>query len=433
MKQVLWLTLVCAWTALPQAATEARPEAKVEAQPTAAAVEEAIAQLSKLTGMRPVKKVQFDTISKTQFKHYLDETIQEHIKPEDLRVQELALKRFGLVPTDFDLMRTTVDLLTEQAAAFYDYRKKKLFLMEGGDPDSQPMLVMHELAHALADQHFDLGKFMKRGNNDDESLARMAVLEGQATWLMLESVAQKMGASLKSVPAMAEAMSGATDQMTAQYPVLNSAPLYIRASLLFPYKEGFRFQHALVQKMGEAAFPKIFKEAPASTQQILHPEAYLAGTKPTEPPLPELANATTFKELTKSTVGEFDHAVLIEQYVGKEESARLAPMWRGGTLGLLEHKLDKHVVLLYASEWKDEEAARSMFEAYRKVLEKKNKKISVDSAQGNTIAGTSDQGAFHLRITGRFVAAVEGMKSIAELKNLTAALKSLRADAASQY
>jgi hypothetical protein len=34
-------------------------------------IEEAVAQLSKITGFRPVKKVQYDTITKAQFKIYL--------------------------------------------------------------------------------------------------------------------------------------------------------------------------------------------------------------------------------------------------------------------------------------------------------------------------------------------------------------------------
>ena len=53
------------------------------------------------------------------------------MKPEDVRAEELTLKMLGLVPADFDLRKNTLDLLTEQAAAFYDYNQKKLFVLEG--------------------------------------------------------------------------------------------------------------------------------------------------------------------------------------------------------------------------------------------------------------------------------------------------------------
>jgi hypothetical protein len=384
-------------------------------------VEEAIAQLSKITGFRATKKVQFDTITKAQFKVYLQETIKDQIKPEEVRSQELALKKLGLVPASFDLMTNTVDLLTEQAAAFYDYRRKKLFVMEGGDPASQPVLVVHELAHALADQHFDLGRFIKRGKSDDASLARMAVMEGQATWLMMESTAQKMGMSLKSMPGMAESMSGASGDLTGQYPILNSAPLYIRASLLFPYKDGFKFQHMLIQKLGEAAFAKVFKEAPLSSRHILHPETYLSGEQPADPVVPVLANAQDYKEVVAGSLGEFDHAVLLEQYVNKAEAAALAPKWRGGNIALLEHRRDRNIVMVYASEWHDETAALKMFNAYRSVLKGKWKNLRVDSESKGLISGLGDDGSFRVWVSGNRLFSAEGMKSIADLKDLTIA------------
>jgi hypothetical protein len=415
-----FLALLCASTAFSQALTPGPTVAS-----PFAGIEEAVAQLSKITGLKSVKKVPHDTITKAQFKLYLEETIKDQVKPEELRAQELALKKLGLVPPAFNLMSTTVDLLTEQAAAFYDYRKKKLFVMEGGDPTSQPVLVVHELAHALADQHFDLGKFIKRGKSDDAAIARMAVMEGQATWLMMESAAQKMGMSLQKMPAMADAMSGATDQLMGQYPVLNSAPLYIRASLLFPYKDGFRFQHALVQKLGASAFSKVFKEAPATSQQILHPEMYLNGVQPSDPAVPALANAQDYQEVVSGSVGEFDHAVLLEQYVSKAEASELAPKWRGGNLSLLENKRDKNVVLVYASEWQDEAAAVRMFQAYAKILKGKWKSFKIDTETKTSIAGSGDDGAFYLRVQGNRVFSAEGMRSIADLRDLTIASEQL--------
>ena len=55
-------------------------------------------------------------------------------------------------------------------------------------------MLAHELAHALADQNYNLGKFIRQGRkSDDGSTARLAVMEGQATWLMSEYLARKIG------------------------------------------------------------------------------------------------------------------------------------------------------------------------------------------------------------------------------------------------
>jgi hypothetical protein len=202
--------------------------------------------------------------------------------------------------------------------------------------------------------------------------------------------------------------------------------LYIRASLLFPYRDGFRFQHALVQKLGESAFAKVFREAPLTSQQILHPEMYLSGVQPTDPAVPTLANALDYKEIVAGSVGEFDHSVLIEQYVSKAAAADLSPKWRGGNVALLEHKRNKNVVMVYASEWQDETAARKMFDAYRSVLKGKWKNLRIDAESKNSLSGSGDDGTFRLWLSGTRLFSAEGMQSIADLKDLTVATENVR-------
>ena len=144
-----------------------------------------------------------DFITKEKIKEFLNKRIKDVAKPEDLRAEELTLKKFGLVPPDFDLAKNTVELLTEQAAAFYDYDRKKLFITDTTSSETQEPVLAHEIAHAIADQNFNLAKFIKAGRkSDDGATARLAVMEGQATWLMSELLARKMGQSLKDSPAL---------------------------------------------------------------------------------------------------------------------------------------------------------------------------------------------------------------------------------------
>ena len=70
------------------------------------------------------------------------------------------------------------------------------------------------------------------------------------------------------------------------FPVFSQAPLYIRESLTFPYTEGMRFQDAVYRELGPAAFERVFRDPPRSTQQIMHPETYLAGRMPAKPACP---------------------------------------------------------------------------------------------------------------------------------------------------
>jgi hypothetical protein len=375
-----------------------------------AGIDEAVAELSDITGWKPLKKVRHDTMDRAGLKRYLEERVKEDIKPEEIRAEEIALKKIGLVPQDFNLARTMVDLLTEQAAAFYDYRKKKLFLMDGGDPAAQAMVVFHELAHALADQRYDLNRFIKKGKSDDSSLARMAVMEGQATWLMMEHISRKAGGSLKDMPpAILDMANRNSDAMSGQFPVLAAAPLYIRASLLFPYSEGLRFNHIVLQKQGQAGFAKVFAEPPVSSHQVLHPEAYFANTRPLDVRLPKLQDEKDWRTLTSGTLGEFDHAVLIEQYSSKEQASSIAAHWRGSSAAVVEHKRDKRPVLLYASEWSSPEQARKMFDAYRTVLKGKWKKMTIATENASSLTGVGDDGEFRLSLEGTRVSSIEGL------------------------
>jgi hypothetical protein len=378
-------------------------------------VDEAVSELASITGWKPLKKVQYATMDRVELKRYLEQKVKDEVKPEEIRIEEMALKKLGLVPQNFEFARTMVDLLTEQAAAFYDYRKKKLFLLEGGDPASQGMVVVHELAHALADQRFDLGKYIKRGKSDDSSLARMAVMEGQATWLMMESTSRKAGMSLKDMPGALLDMAGSSpNALATQYPVLAGAPLYIRASLLFPYSEGLRFTHAVYKKEGQAGFARVFREPPTSTQQVLHPQLYFENARPLDVQLPKLNDDKEWKTLTAGSLGEFDHAVLLEQYSGRQQAQELAPHWRGASAAILEHRRDKRTLLLYASEWDTADNARRMFSEYRTILKGKWKQMRVNTDTAASLTGTGDDGNFRVWIAGNRVSAVEGLPPAVE-------------------
>ncbi len=366
--------------------------------------------LTKISGMPLHHAVPCDFITKEKINEFLNKRVKEVAKPEEIRAEELTLKKFGLVPQDFDLAKNTVDLLTEQAAAFYDYDKKKLFITESTPEDTQEPVLAHELSHALADQNFNLARFIRQGRkSDDGATARLAVMEGQATWMMSEYLARKNGQTLKDSPALVAMMSNLSDSGGGQYPVYESAPLYLRLTLVFPYTKGMLFQNAVFQRDGQYGFAEVFRRAPLSTQQIIHPEEYFANRKPTEPDLPDPHLPHGYKGLVGGTLGELEHGVLLEQYAGKERAGEIAPHWRGSTFELRENKKAGVVVLLYAVEWDTEDAARQYFKAYREVLGKKWKKLQVDSESADSVTGSGDDGRFILRRTGAIVTSQEGL------------------------
>ena len=366
-------------------------------------------ELTEISGMALRRPVPCDFITREKINEFLQKRVKEVASPDEIRAEELTLKKFGLVPQDFDLAKNTVDLLTEQAAAFYDYDKKKLFITESTPSDSQEPVLAHELSHALADQNFNLARYIRKGRkSDDGSTARLAVMEGQATWIMSEYLARKNGQSLKDTPALAAMMSNMSDS-AGQYPVFEGAPLYLRTTLVFPYTKGMMFQDAVFRHDGQQAFAEVFSRAPLSTQQVIHPEKYFANLKPTEPEVPDPHLPHAYKGLVGGSLGELEHGILLEQYAGKDRAGEIAPHWRGASFELLENKKAARVILLYAVEWDSEDSAREYFTAYRGVLAKKWKNLTVSSEAADSVTGTGDDGRFELRRKGAVVTSMEGL------------------------
>lgn len=406
MNKLLALGLFAAALAAP-----ARPQP----EPRFGEIDRIAAELGGISGLKPLRRIECAGITKEGVKRFLEQQVKENVKPEEIRIEETTLKKLGFVPQDFDLKATTIELLTEQAAAFYDYRKKKLFVIDSGTDIVQHSALVHEVAHALADQHFHLDKFIRRGSKDDDgSLARLAVMEGQATWLMSEYLTRKTGQSLKDSPVLVKMMSRMAELAGDQYPVFDRAPLYLRETLIFPYTQGMLFQHAVFEKMGKAAFTEVFRRPPADTQQILDPRKYFEGAQPEKPLLPELASRREYKRYTAGDMGQLDHAILIRQYAGKEESAALAPAWRGGAYRLLRDKNTGRLVLAYASEWESGESAARFFAVYRMVLKGKWKRFEISSEAPNAVSGRGDDGWFLLRRDGKRVTSLEGLQALEE-------------------
>lgn len=377
-------------------------------------------ELATISGLKLRHPVPCDFISKEKVNEFLKKRVKQVAGPEELRAEELTLKKFGLVPPDFNLADSTVDLLTEQAAAFYDYDKKKLFITETTSPESQEPVLAHELSHAIADQNFNLGKYIRQGRkSDDGAAARLAVMEGQATWLMSEYLAHRLGQSLKNSPSLAKTMSRMSET-SGQFPVFDQAPLYLRLTLLFPYTDGMLFQNEVIAHDGDEGFAEVFRRAPVSTQQIIHPEKYFEHDGPTFPSLPDPHLPSGYKGLVGGTMGELDHAALLEQFSGKARAVELAHHWRGSTFELRENKKESRLVLLYAVEWDSEDSASAYFKAYREALAKKWKKMEIAAQTPESLAGTGDDGRFELRRTGAVVTSMEGLPPAVNLKNAAA-------------
>jgi hypothetical protein len=415
---VIWLVLwlgagqLVGWQA--PSSSSARP-----GLPSAAEINSILKELSDITGFQIRKQLPFESITREQVNNYLKEQIRRSVKPDEIRAEETTLKKFGFVPPDFDLKQTTIDLLTEQAAAFYDFRRKKLFISDWATANMRDVALIHELAHALADQNFAIEKYTTKGpENSEASLAREAVVEGQASWLMIEVGARRTGRTLAD-PVTARQLLGnpdlsqpvetqANDSQTTDYPVFNKAPLYLRRTLTFPYDEGQSFQQAVFLHDGKAGFARVFRDAPISTAQIIHPDLYFAHAPLANPDLPKPIRHA--KPFVAGAMGELETSILLQQYIDADTARELGPKLKGAGYRVDEAKAKHRMMLVYKSEWSDPGAAEQYFEAYQRVLRSKWKSVDVTVSSADRFTGKSEDGYFAVSRDGNKVLSEEGFE-----------------------
>jgi hypothetical protein len=145
------------------------------------------------------------------------------------------------------------------------------------------VFVAHEYDHALQDQHFDLdGLEVKDRSQGDRALARLGLIEGDATALMLEWALQNLGTD--DLSSLGSSLSPADQQLLADTPPI------LRRQLEFPYLDGYLFVSTLRGGGGWQPVNEAFRQPPASTEQVMHPELY-PSERPIRIDLPDLAGA----------------------------------------------------------------------------------------------------------------------------------------------
>ena len=365
-------------------------------------VDEILAFDSKQTGLPIKREVKRKLTSRDEVVSYLT----KHLNDEDtqrLRRSELVLKKFGLLPQDFNLETFLVALLREEVAGYYDPKTKTVNLLDWVPMEEQEPVMAHELTHALQDQDVNLQKWMKRGEkdlaeikkdptpadieNDEMDNAREAVLEGQAQAMMFQYAIAPTGHSITTSPELVAAMEEETLTGTPSTKVFNDAPIFLKESMTFPYSYGMGFVIKVLQKGGKnSAFAGILANPPHTTRQIMQPETYLAGER--IEPMTVADFKHDFKDYQKfdiGAMGEFDVAVLIEQYAGKKISRQMYPEWRGGYYYAAKSKTNPSspLALFYVSRWSSPITAAQFAGIYAHSLNLRYKKVieSVDSKE----------------------------------------------------
>jgi hypothetical protein len=406
-----------------QAPSPAKTQTRItpeQAKQLFALVDELIKFSSQETGLPIKSTVKRQLTTRAAVETYLKEKFNEDQSPKRLQRSEIVLKKFGLLDRDFALKPFLLALLDEQIEAYYDSKTKTVNLLDWIDIEEQKPVLAHELTHALQDQHSDLEKWNDQTPDDvsvnssgdtdhlakDEmDTAREAVVEGQATAVMMDYILKPLGKSLVKDP---EVMDVVKQQMAASgdSPVLARAPLLLSESLLFPYRDGLSFEQDVWMDQGQAAaFTGTLDRPPTSSWEIINPREYEKRHIPAVPLLPDIHPLVDklYKPYDIGQVGQLDLHILTEIYSGDNAARDLTPAWDGGLYWAgqrlsaktpAEQANTNSLALFYLSAWKNADSARTFARIYANNLGRKYSGLKADSAAqcsapAATTAGTA--------------------------------------------
>ncbi len=266
--------------------------------------------------------------------------VARELPPEAIRNEGLALQLFGFIPTQFDYEAAEYQLLQDQLAGYYEPADGTMYMASDlGDEEADATLA-HELVHALQDQRWDLERRSSyHPGEGDHSEAASALAEGDATSamfdVMLERAAPGSGRTAVDLPddVFAQQIREGMDQGPGA-----TAPRVMRSSLAAPYIYGTLFVHALRRRGGWPAVDRAWDDAPTTSEQVMHPEKWLArepAMAVTAPTFAALGDG--WKVADEDSEGELGARIAFEEWMTPKNAADVSAGWGGDRGVLLEN------------------------------------------------------------------------------------------------
>ncbi len=329
-------------------------------------------------------------LDRGQLQSYIERLFESDYPDELAGREEDFLNLMGFTEGRIALKPLRKKIILENVGGMYNEKTKELLAVEEFrkvDMINGPALA-HELRHAVQDQHFHLARLLgDLSDYDDRKLAALAAVEGDATLVMVHQLGfdpELVGDAFSPENVLSfSALAGAT--------TLAAAPDIVKYQLLMPYLDGMRFSQAIVKRKKWKGLNQVLARKPLSSEQILHPQKYLAGEAPQ-------AVFTAYRpargeRVHSGVVGEYYLNVLLKN---GPDIADFASGW-GGDLFSIYRDGDARL-LLWEAQWDTPQDCARFHADFRRFLESRFRVTFQDGANGGRrfIAGNSGAGYFFL-------------------------------------
>ncbi len=300
--------------------------------------------MEKIEEIRKLKfsqKVEWKYLSRQQFTEYFSKILEGRRNEMD----------------QYDRLYTALHVFSPEKDLFSEYVKSSATIVgvynhdeeafyEVIVPDSpmafRKLVVLEEMTHALTVQHFQVNVSTR-----DQKMAVNALIEGDAALVKKEY--------LRKLPTEEYL---AAQNYGPEPPGADIDPLVL-SLLMYPYGignlfVGYLFEQGVFDLVNEA-----YRNPPDSTEQVLHPEKFLAREKPIPLSVPDIPG---WNVILRDVMGEGFYSIVLDQHLPSDEAREAASGWGGDICCLFEQ--DSQYIMVLNTAWDTAADAEEFLNAY---------------------------------------------------------------------
>ena len=431
------------WTQ-PETKPATPEEKKKRAEAAIARVTTVQPKLAALRGLPLATPVPAQLQSTEDFRKFVLGELEKELPKEKADKLAAAQLHVGLFQKPIDLAKVLEQTMVSQAAAYYDPKTKKFFVVMAPDNDMMlDTISAHELTHALQDANFDLTKYLPPTLDDDAGIARKFVVEGDATFAMIAYLATEASGGKELSPAMmglmktqitnmasmsiedygsmmkqqSASMVGMDADLKKSMESIAELPPIVIKPLIDSYMKGAVVSMVAYEKGGWKGVDELYKKPPTSSEQVLHPAEKLIG-KREEPKAVTLPALPKGDELIKNVWGELQWQIYFEQWGVKHPEASAG--WGGDRYAVIK-KEDGTLIGAIATTWDSPNDAKEFHDAYVESLAARFP--GADTSKPEAGVARTDKGKVFVKLVGNSVFIVDGSDDAKLLEQLAKGTK----------
>jgi len=361
--------------------TLAPPDATVQAD-----MARLIKEVEDIRGLKMEGSVPAYIVDRDQAEAILQADLDRIDYSETIRIEAKALAVLGFIKPTYDLAKYATSRQADGVLGFYMPYNRTMYIIGNRFAGMERWTFSHEFDHALVHSVYP-DSMASQGdplcaNDSQRCEAIRALVEGDA--MLVDEMWRDQYATAY------DERDIALSPYQLIMPPEQNTPAYMYPSMLFTYLGGEIFVYTLWKKGNWALVNEVYEKLPDSTEQILHPEKFLAGEKPVAMDVPELAAAIGegWSLIKSDSLGEFKSYLLLAfgadnpAQLSSDTAAEAVAGW-GGDHYLVFESAEREELLLTAEwAWDTDADAAQFFAALEDYLDKRFRGGAVAAVAG---------------------------------------------------